>query len=440
MPAFTLKSALLLGVATGLALTSAVVAGPKIGVPAPLSGKADPTNSLVVTLTWANIDGETGYVVERKPSTSTSFVQIAKVPTDQSTYKDTTPSSENYQYRVRAYMAWKGQVLYSDYTNPVAVSTIAPTATPMPSPDPTSSQCLESTRVISTFGLVSGSHNEITARDATIDLRGQPISANPAKYPMTVQAFGNQVCVTGHSVKGRQSASLTWNEMKSYWDGNGLFFNGGDASTVTFENSYVENVEDGFSARISANPKAKWVLRGVYMKNIRDDAIENDGCLAGEIHDSLFDGVHMFLSERPGKDSENSCAVKGITDTLTVIRNSLVRMVCQADSRSDNSCTVGTSHAQLFKQSEGSGPVDIRDTIFLVPSLSANGPGPMAFPKGTYSNVTLIWLGGGPYPGRLPATGVRVTNDISIWNNARAKWLADHGCTADGSRCSFTEK
>ena len=52
------------------------------------------------------------------------------------------------------------------------------------------------------------------------------------------------------------------------------------------------------------------------------------------------------------------------------------------------------------------------------------------FPPGTVAhNVTVAWLGPGPFPGNVPA-GVTVTTDRSVWDTARARWLARHGCSS----------
>jgi hypothetical protein len=137
MSAFKVRLAIASSLAAGLTLASVALAAPRIGVPAPLSGKAESANFLVVALTWTNIDGETGYVIERKLATSAAFAEIAKLPTDQTTYKDNTTASAAYQYRVRAYRVWKGRMLYSDYTNPVTVSTTAPAPVPTSPAPPT---------------------------------------------------------------------------------------------------------------------------------------------------------------------------------------------------------------------------------------------------------------------------------------------------------------
>ena len=74
--------------------------------------------------------------------------------------------------------------------------------------------------------------------------------------------------------------------------------------------------------------------------------------------------------------------------------------------------------------------LDMADTIIRVDAAGRNGPRSMNFPPGTYRDVTLIWLGSGPYPGTLPETGVSVTTDQMVWDTARAAWLRRHGYTA----------
>lgn len=93
-----------------------------ISSPAPLTGSVDPAQAMKVKLGWTDISGETGYLIERKAAGG-SFVEVAKVATDVKTYSDTTLVSQTFEYRVRAYKVQGGKVLYSSYTNAVAVAT-----------------------------------------------------------------------------------------------------------------------------------------------------------------------------------------------------------------------------------------------------------------------------------------------------------------------------
>ena len=59
------------------------------------------------------------------------------------------------------------------------------------------------------------------------------------------------------------------------------------------------------------------------------------------------------------------------------------------------------------------------------PSVLPNGLG---IPKGALANCrgnTMVWLGSGPYPARLPSC-FTVTRDENVWNRAVAKWKQDH--------------
>jgi hypothetical protein len=295
--------------------------------------------------------------------------------------------------------------------------------------------CLARSKIISP-AVVYGEQTKVSGRDgATLDFRGKPVVANSPRYPVSLYDAADGTCITGLKVTGRQPTTMTWEQMKSTWDGDSVLVKYATGQNFTIERSYFKNTEDGLTPR-ATTATSKWVVRGVYMAGIRDDAIENDQCLAGEIIDTLIDGTHMFLSTRPGKaNGDSTCARK---NTVTV-RNSLIRLACQADSRDDRSCGPGTSHGQLFKWSSTAGTVDIRDTIFLIPTMSRNGRSSMRFPPGTYSNVTLIWLGQGDYPQALPP-GVRLTRDVTIWNAARAAWLSNHGCTLDAQYCSFLQR
>jgi hypothetical protein len=93
-----------------------------IASPAPLTGGVDPAQLMKVQLAWTDVSGETGYLIERKAAGGT-FVEVAKVGTDVKSFNDVTLISQTYEYRVRAYKVRGGNMLYSGYTNSVAVAT-----------------------------------------------------------------------------------------------------------------------------------------------------------------------------------------------------------------------------------------------------------------------------------------------------------------------------
>jgi hypothetical protein len=265
---------------------------------------------------------------------------------------------------------------------------------------------------------------------ATYDMRDVALKGNTPNYPLAIRDAPDGVCVTGVRITGQQPRSLTWREMKRTYDGDGIIFKEHTAR-ATVENVWIDNMMDAlsFPARTT---NARWTVRGVYARYVRDDFIENDTCRNGEIADVLVDGAFMFLSARPGS---GSCPQQA----KVTIRNSLVRlqgMPYDTDMKGKKPPSGAAGHGQLFK-TRPEVTVDVRDTIFRVDSISVNGPSSMDFAPGSYERVTLIWLGKGDYPGKLPAKGVTVTRDTSIWDNARAAWLKRQGCDASGNSCSF---
>src|SRR5260221_3543695 len=94
---------------------------------------------------------------------------------------------------------------------------------------------------------------------------------------------------------------------------------------------------------------------------------------------------------------------------------------------SNNPAILG--HGQLFKWSNVSNHLVVKDSVFLVEKKPEGGTSD--FPPGTVaSNVTVVWLGGGSFPGKIPSSGVKVTTNRSIWDAARATWLQRHGCSS----------
>jgi hypothetical protein len=93
-------------------------AGRKLDAPSPLKGV---TQDSKMALSWTNVSGETGFLIERRPYSGGSFAEVAKTTTDVTSYKDAPPADQSYEYRVRAYRT-QGGLTYSDYTN-IVVST-----------------------------------------------------------------------------------------------------------------------------------------------------------------------------------------------------------------------------------------------------------------------------------------------------------------------------
>ena len=211
--------------------------------------------------------------------------------------------------------------------------------------------------------------------------------------------------------------------MKGLYDGDGIRIEAPGEKVV--DGIFMDNVQDGFSPRGGGT----WTLRNSHLKYVRDDFIENDGLLSGEIVDCLADGVFVFLSARPGKKSDPD-KLDAREPPVVKIRDTLVHveaMPFDGDMKLKNQRYIvdGKACGQLFKWSRWAGTVEVKNCIFRWDQMSASGPTPMSFPAGSYENVTLIWLGEGDFPKPL-SDGITLSRDVSIWDKAKAEWLERH--------------
>lgn len=292
--------------------------------------------------------------------------------------------------------------------------------------------------------VTSGVTNKINiAANKTADFRPKPLVEDPPQYGLIVRDMDANACITGLKMTGLASTSLTWNVRKGDYDGDGVRIQL-DGSPVIVERVHFKNVMDGVSPR-GNNSNYRWHVRAAYMVGIRDDAIENDGCLGGTIEDSLIE-TFMGFSSRPGKVTINGVRVvqdcpPGYQDNTFNVKNVFMRLECQPYSGGSTGCGSTKAVGQIFKWRGSSPiPVDVRDSIFVQPALSHGGTKAMCYrPPGRYSNVTIIWQGSGSWPCKEPP-GVTVTRDINIWNQAKAAWLQRYDCAANGSSCPFTSR
>ncbi len=242
------------------------------------------------------------------------------------------------------------------------------------------------------------------------------------RYPIQLRDLRDP-SISGFSVMGVQARELPWRVMKAMWDGDALHVKG-CTGTARVSDVYWENVEDGFGP--TGEGLERWSLHRAYMRYIRDDAVENDDLLPGEIVDCLIDGCFVFLSQR-GRPGATSGAV-------TRIRGCVVHVQAQPHDGVEGRAWrdrnievgedgVGRAPGMLFKWDSGAGSVSVEDCVFRMDQPSFNGPADMVFPPGRYENVTLVWTGAGDYPQTLPE-GVTLSRDPEVWRRARAAWIA----------------
>lgn len=312
----------------------------------------------------------------------------------------------------------------------------------------TYSPCLDAERVISVADVPDDTTKSIQVWDqdnfATYDMRGVTVRAEPNTHLVNFDGPAN-ICVTGVSAIAKYPSGfvVNWDNVK-YGDGNfGPYDEGGlhtsypKSGTTVFDRVYVEGTEDGLMiARISGkDPTERWELRHSYLKNIIDDAVENDGYRSGKVVDVLSEGTHAFYSARNDFQMAHS----------VLIDKSVISFGCKPDDRSSSytgagACPKGTSTQRVFKLGDLEPAITVQDTIIHQPAISREGPDNTCLPsKGTYRNVTIVWTASVPYPCRDLA-GVKVTIDRNVYTNARALWLQRHGCNSDGTGCAFLSR
>lgn len=305
------------------------------------------------------------------------------------------------------------------------------------SPPLSTQQCLErSTTTVLAPTYATQFRVSSPRSDWTYDARNTTSTAYPSGslYPFSIgkSSGAPRACWVGGKVVGQQSRTLTWDEMKNQYDGDGLRIASNDWYVV--DGLRVDNVEDGIAPRgpdSAPNNSDGVVIRNAYLQYIRDDCVENDTFASGIIQDSLFDGCSTGISEQADAN-----IVPSPPDETFTLEDVLLRLQALPGPRGSNDPNV-TGHGQLFKWYPGANSLVLRNSVFLVEKIP-NG-GDTSFPPGTVAeNVRVVWLGGGPFPGTVP-TGVTITTDRSVWDNARADWLARHGCSSFDSCSKLTD-
>jgi hypothetical protein len=260
--------------------------------------------------------------------------------------------------------------------------------------------------------------------DYTYDARGAEwrLSFTSDQKAFTVANPSDGACISGVSVVGTQSRTLDWSDVKN---SDGVRFTSGrSGAAMTAEGLYVDNVGDAFEPMKDAGSAGRgytFALRHSYFRDIRDDAIENDACHGGEVVDVLMDNTFVFISTRPGRGKHLSTGASApvirIYDSLIHANDDGGRLFKRPQNPENSTCLPEPV-------------VDVRNTVFRVDDWARSA----TFPNGSYQNVTVVWTGGGSVPVPVPS-GVTVTTDLAVWNEARAEWLAQHGCDSAGDVC-----
>jgi hypothetical protein len=251
-------------------------------------------------------------------------------------------------------------------------------------------------------------------------------------YPSDTSAFsfgtstrGTDTCVLGGTLNGSVDPNQTWEYYHSNFDAACVKVVGFDWLQVL--RTRCDSVEDGIrveEGRPNSNV-ARFNVSRTYLTNVRDDCMDDDDTLGGVIHDSLWDGCNTGLAERP---STSAGTWTSPSDETVTVDHALIGL------QQTQHATKGYGEGPLFKWSSSANHLVIKCSLFKVDALSIDGKKAMAIPAGTVVDdsacprkpTTIVWLGGGAYPGTL-VPGITVTSDPTVWSNAVASWKAAHG-------------
>ncbi len=215
------------------------------------------------------------------------------------------------------------------------------------------------------------------------------------------------------------------------------------ATSMTVTGLHYFNVHDG----VRTTDAVDWVVEHNWGEYIRDDCIENDNLHSGRVYDSLFDGCYTGISTRPIKSDTSS---EGANE-LVELDHVLLRLeampypyswetkkgVIDADGKPYKGYGIPYGHGYFFKitDADRNPHFSIKNCVFLAVHLTA--PFKFDFPPerliDVCQNNTIIWLGPGPYPGKLPTRkfpdGFKIVTGQEgrdLWRQKVVDWHSRH--------------
>ena len=295
--------------------------------------------------------------------------------------------------------------------------------------NPPQSHCLARTgTVIQVSGLQKAQYRNVSVSANTIfDARtaywdGTQTDGTPIRWVITLDGQGPS-CWYGGKYTGvwdDASPSVTWDEP----------YHHAGAMTIRMSNFLVEglrahNQGDGIRMETGGS---NFHIRGVYLSDIHDDCVENDFNHSGITEDSLFDGCYAGFSATNFNTDDAS-------QKTWKIENNLVRMkafmtVHNPQYFLDRGCPAAPNYMFMFKGFIGNeGPrVSLKNNIFRYDQPQCT-VGTSVIPPGMdlaeCSNNILVYTGPGNFNKSVPSC-ITVTKDVSLWNNAVARWRQTH--------------
>ena len=294
---------------------------------------------------------------------------------------------------------------------------------PVVLPAPQAEQCSAAGRTIvhTAQGASSTRYAPVVEDDTTFNASESIWRPDLGTYPINLDAAAARLCWVGGEVFGSIPSSMTWEEAHDF---NQPCLRIVATDWMVVRGLRCDNTDDGIRPRESSTDaqNVSMTIRDTYLTRIHDDCLENDGVIGGLLVDNLWDGCNTGISARPSDDQGTFEQPPG--EKLVLDRMMIGLWITPHEDG-------GPGENSLFKWSDSAHDVVIKCSMFKVDAVSLNGTEAMEIP-GTVDDracpkqpTTLVWLGDGTYPGRLPP-GIRVTSDIEVWNAAVLDWRCRH--------------
>jgi hypothetical protein len=273
-------------------------------------------------------------------------------------------------------------------------------------------------------GTITAKYSPDPPSDTTFDARHSTWRPDLSTYPIGVDTTSSRICWYGGAVFGSIPSGMTWEDAHSY---NQPCIRIVSREWMRVEGIRCDDTGDGFRPRETSTgaQNVTMTVRNTYFTRIHDDCLENDGVIGGLLQNNLWSGCNTGISEQPGGGSFSQPSGERL-----VLDHMLMGLWITPHQG-------GAGENSLFKWSSSANDLVIKCSIFKVDALSLNHAVAMAIPATINDSAcpndptTIVWLGGGPYPGDLPA-GVRVTSQIDVWTRAATAWKCAHGYKTTG--------
>jgi len=256
-----------------------------------------------------------------------------------------------------------------------------------------------------------GDADVIDASNATWIVANTGSSTN--RYPFLVENANTGIDIFGATFEGTVSQTADWSD--AYINSAALMVR--NTKDADVHDIRISQPWDGI--RVAGNTQG-FDIYNVWITDVRDDAIENDGGASGTIRDSLFDGVFSGIS-LGNKNSPDS------TNEVVIIDNVLMRMQSYLYKGQ-------TTHASPMKMYDNSPMLRITDSVFAVedPDHIHNWLLDLAWDKTIESSGNVFLnLSDKPLPSDYPTppsgwTVLQGQAARDYWEEARDDWIATH--------------